>query len=34
MKKYRDLIRHADKEYKQIEHYVTQRALQIMNLEE
>ena len=34
MEKYRSLIRRADKEYKQIEHYVMQRALQIMNLEE
>ena len=34
MEKYRSLIRRADKEYKQIEHYVMQKALAIMNLEE
>ena len=34
MDKYRALIRRADKEYEQIEHYVMQKALAIMNLEE
>lgn len=34
MQAYRDLVRRADIEYRQIEEYVKRRALQVMKLDE